>query len=343
MGCQSSMCTDSSEFLLSQPLGGKLSDITIIGSEKSTNHSINSLQRRESDKAPESVRKFYLLKSVIKILLKDLPNFPEIAQIADIWVSEIHKTMEESGMITEDVKTILSLDSQGKSLTIKHELDGIRNFEAIRGFYSKAKVYLKNTEFDLKSFQNKEAFLISLCPLTISFYLKIGEEFDFGIGVDKPIDRKQMAQFLADCSEAGNVSKWTNLTNQPIPTSCAYSALNSSRFLNFYIFDGLKAQNIDRGLSLFETFGAPVDQEIAELFRSTKADEVNCSIEIDENTVKGISLQVQCSELSENMLGKLDSHVDYLKWNAFHSLFPSKFLAIDLNSDGFTLKKISYL
>ena len=340
------MCTDSSELLLSQPIGGKLSDITVLGSEKSTNHSMNSLAKKEREKTPESVRKFYLLRSIIKILLKDLPNFPEISQIIEVWVSEIHKTMEESSMGIEDLKTIISLDSQGSSLIIKHELDGIRSFDMIRQFYSKIKSYIgSNTfrEIDNDSFRDKECFLLSLCPLTISFYLKLGEEIDFGIGVDKPIDRKQMTQFLMNCSEGANISKWTTLNNQPIPVSCSFSVLSPSRFLNFYIFDGLRSQNIDRGLSLFETFGAPIDKGIGDLFRLSKVDEVNCSIEIDDYSVKGISLQIQSNDLGGNMLSLIDSHTDTMKWNAFHTLLPCKFVAIELNPSGFLLKKVSIL
>ena len=82
MGCQSSMCTETGELLLSQPLAGKLVDITIPASEKSTNHSINSLQKRDS--ASESVRRSSLLSSIIKILLKDQANYPDIEKISEI-------------------------------------------------------------------------------------------------------------------------------------------------------------------------------------------------------------------------------------------------------------------
>ena len=117
--------------------------------------------------------------------------------------------MEESGITSDDLKTIISLDSPGKNIIIKHELDEIRNYDMIKVFYSKIKNYLKSNifkVFDSESYQKKVEFLISLCPLTISFYLKLGLEIDFGIGVEKPIDRKQMARFLFDCNEAINIS-----------------------------------------------------------------------------------------------------------------------------------------
>jgi hypothetical protein len=346
MGCQSSMCTDTGELLLSQPLGGKLSDITIPASEKSTSHSTNSLQKRDSEKTNETSRKFNLLKSVVKILLKDLDNYSDIVKISEVWVSEIQKAMEDSNMLPDDLKTTLSLDSQGCIVTIKHELDGLRSFDIIKGFYSKIKFYIKSNKshlFDNEHYQYKEDFLVSLCPLTISFYLKLSHEIDFGIGVEKPIDRKQMAQFLSNCNEAASISKWTSLSNQPIPTGCSFSVLSQSRFLNFYIFDGLRNQNVDRGLSLFETFGAPVSTEIGDFFRISKADEVNCKIEIDEVSVKSISLQIQTTDLCENVLNAVDPNSNSLKWKAFQSLVPARSLAIELNSEGFIVNKISLL
>ena len=105
----------------------------------------------------------------------------------------------------------------------------------------------------------------------------------------------------------------------------------------------MKNQNVDRGLSLFEAFGAPVDKDISDLFRGSKADEVNCSIEIDENSVKSISIQILQSDLCENMTTAVDSNYNSIKWNAYHSLVPSKFIALELNSEGFLLKKISIL
>ena len=111
----------------------------------------------------------------------------------------------------DDLKTILSLDSSGNTLTIKNELDGVRSFEMIKTFYLKIKHLLRHNKysvFDIQNYRNKEIFLMSLCPLTIFFYLKLGPEIDFGIGVEKPIDRKQMASFLINCSEAVNISKF---------------------------------------------------------------------------------------------------------------------------------------
>ena len=113
--------------------------------------------------------------------------------------------------------------------------------------------------------------------------------------------------------------------------------------MEFYIFDGLKTQNIERGLSLFETFGAPVSEECIRLFRSSKSDEINCVVEFDENSVKSISMKTENREICEDAILKIDNNANSSKWNAFHSLAPSQFISVDLNSDGFYLKKLSVL
>ncbi|OMJ84620.1 hypothetical protein SteCoe_14211 [Stentor coeruleus] len=342
MGCQSSMCADSTELILSQPLGGKFIDVNFPVSEKSTNLSINTLQRREKEKNTESARKFYLLKSVIKISLRDLKNFNDLSKISEIWVNEIYRVMEESSILAEDLKTIVSVNSRGDSLTIKHELDGVRNFDMIKTFYTKILPYT-DKEFDFSNYQSNESFLTSLCPLTIFFYLKLGYEIDFGIGVEKPMDRKQMALFLTSCNEAGNITTWASLNNQPIPISCSFSVVSKTKVLTFYIFDGLKNQNIDRGFSLFEEFGAPAGKDVERMFRINTADEVYCSLEFDDKAIRTISLLIQNEEICEHMLGVVDANPDVLKWNAFHSLLPGRLVGIDLTSDGFVLKKISSL
>lgn len=342
MGCQSSMCADSTELILSQPLGGKFIDVNFPVSEKSTNLSMNTPQRIEKEKNTESARKFYLLKSVIKISLRDFKNFNEIVKISDIWINEIYRVMEESSILAEDLKTIVSLNSHGDSLTIKHELDDVRNFDMIKTFYTKILPYT-NKEFDFSNYQTKENFLTSLCPLTIFFYLKLGYEIDFGIGVEKPMDRKQMSSFLTSCNEASNITTWASISNQPIPISCSFSVVSKSRVLTYYIFDGLKNQNIDRGFTLFEEFGAPVGKEIERMFRINTADEVYCSLEFDDKAIRTISLQIHNEEICENILKAVDTNPDILKWNAFHSLLPGRLVGIDLTSDGFVLKKISSL
>lgn len=343
MGCKSSMCADASELILSQHLAGKLSDVTAVVSEKSTNLSINSVQRKELEKSPDPVRKLLILRSIVKIALKDLPNISDLIKLSDIWVQEIIKVMDESSMIAEDLKTTVSYDSSGTNLLIKNELDGIRSFDLIPSFLQKVKTII-DVNFDLQYFNENTKFLLGLCPLTLVFYLKLGLEVDFGFGIEKPIDRKQLSQFLMNSKDSLSISNWVSRSLQPIAVSLHCSILNKNRFISFYLFDGLKVQNFDKGVELFEEFGAPLENSVIESLRKINlADEVHCGIEFDEKTVKRIVLQVQCNQVNEEFLSGIDSGCNFNKWSTFASLVPGKFVAIELNLNGFIVKGISLL
>ena len=83
MGCTSSICTDANELILSQHLHDKEVDITIPVSEKSTNHSLNTLVHR-SNKSIDASRPVFLLKSFCLLMLKPLENSEELIQISDL-------------------------------------------------------------------------------------------------------------------------------------------------------------------------------------------------------------------------------------------------------------------
>ena len=86
-----------------------------------------------------------------------------------------------------------------------------------------------------------------------------------------------------------------------------------------------------------------MDGQVVEMFRVSKADEVNCVLEFDEYVVKSIQLQVQTTDNCERFLSSMDSSCDIEKWRTFHNLAPSRYIGIELNSEGFSLKKVSIL
>ncbi|OMJ66288.1 hypothetical protein SteCoe_36922 [Stentor coeruleus] len=345
MGCQTSMCTDADELLLSQKFEEKCSEFLPSLSEKTTDH-LNLSAGTPPKKPSTPFRSFNLLKSVVKIILKDLPNYLEILTITDVWIEEMQSFLVSNSLLNDDIKTKISLDSSGKCIWIKHEIDGSRNFGVIKTFCEKIQKqtqHSKNYEFDGSVFESNVKFLISLCPLTISLYLKIGTEIDFGIGVDKPMDVQKTANFLSDCSDIDLINKWISLNNHPIATFCFISVIRQSRYLNFCIFDGLRMQNIDKGLSLLENFGAPVSSELNELLRRNTADEVNCCLEILDNKVNSISLEAKTEDMGECMISVIDSGYNSLKWTTFNSLLHPSFISVELNPAGFCLKKIALL
>ena len=343
MGCKSSMCTDASELILSQHLGEKLSDVTVSVSEKSTNLSLNSQQKRELEKSPEQVRRLLMLKSIIKISLKGLPNQNELFQLSEIWVQELLKLMDDYSIIPEDLNTTISIDSNGRSLLIKNEFDGIRNFDFILHVLDKCKESV-DSQLSSEGFEEKTRFLLGLCPLTLFFYLRLGDEVDIGIGVEKALDRKQLGQVLMNSKDSAGITAWVSKGLQPIAVSLAFSLLGKSRTVNFFIFDGLKAQNFAKGIELFEEFGAHVeDSWIEALRRSNKSDEVYCCIEFNDRNIKRVSMQIQASDLREETLQKIDSHLNFSKWNSFQNLAPGKYIGIELNLDGFVMKNVSQI
>ncbi|CAG9326229.1 unnamed protein product [Blepharisma stoltei] len=190
-------------------------------------------------------------------------------------------------------------------------------------------------------FSRHEDFLLALCPLTISFYLKLGSHIDCGFGVEKPMDRKQLSQFLLHSAEAENISRWSYQNSHPIPIQFNYSCFHSSRTCNFYLFDGLKSQNYERGISMFECFGSPVSAEISKIIRRAKGEEVNCIIEIDQDSVISMAMQVHEHENSLAIAKELDTELDQKKWVKFQKLLQPKWLLLELNREGFRLIHLS--
>lgn len=345
MGCKSSLCTDSNELLLSQHLQEKEIDVTIPVSEKSTNHSLNTILNRNS-KSIEPGKPAFLLKSFCRLMLKNFENSEELLPIGDLWVAEIFKSLEDAVGLPEDLRTLVSIDSSGTTITIKHEVDGIRNYEKIAWFSQKIQGIVtrsKLEKFKYKNFIKSEEFLMSLGPLTISMYLKLGNELDCGIGIEKPLDRKQMSQFLSLSSEAKNIATWSNNSGQPIPTACSFSTLSSKKCISFYIFDGLKEQNFNRGLSAFYHFGAPVPEKLQNILFEGKSEEVNCVLEFDNTSISSVSLMVQAFDVSTLLLKEIDTVVDEKKWVQFQNFFTVRHLSIDLSSAGFMLTQYALI
>ena len=183
---------------------------------------------------------------------------------------------------------------------------------------------------------------MSLCPLTMSVYIKLGNEIDCGIGIEKPLDRKQMSQFISLSNEAKNIATWCNNNGQPIPIACNFSTLSNKKSINFYIFDGLKEQNFNRGLSAFYHFGAPVPEKLQALILDSKGEEVNCFLEFDNNCISSISIMTQIFE-ANSLLKELETSVDEKMWIQFQNFFVVKYLSLDLSSEGFLLREYALL
>ncbi|CAG9319611.1 unnamed protein product [Blepharisma stoltei] len=342
MGCKASVCTDPNELLLSQHIQEKDTDISSHVSQKSTLYSLNTLIRRKEE-AESFIKPQEKIRTTVKMIFKSSQNRADLIEILEIWLNEVYTSLEESVFCSQDLKSYLSVDSTGLNMTIKHDVDGIRSYNCLKNFCEKLRRLpsCSNLRFNSQLFSRHEEFLLSLCPLTISFYLKLGAQIDCGFGVEKPMDKKQLSQFLLHSAEAENVARWSNQNSHPIPIQFNYSCFNDARFCNFYLFDGLKSQNFERGISMFEWFGAPVSSDVANIIRRAKGEEVNCIIEIDKESVISMAMQVQEHENPSAIAKELDTAFDKQKWVRFQKLLQPKWVILELNRDGFRLVQMS--
>jgi hypothetical protein len=335
------MCNDAEELLLSQQYALKLYEQTSLQSCNSTSREKTSNGNNQTT-SNSSSRSLQIAKSVIKILMKEMPNYAEILDISDIWLEELKKFVGSNDLTTEDVKTSISFDISGKSLCLKHEIDGIRTFDVVIQFYMRVKHY-KSIVLDLRQFEAECEFLANLCPLSISLYLKVGKDIDIGIGIDKPIDIKRTLEFLGRCTDFRTVEEWISLNNHPIATFCYFDLVKKARHINFCIFDGLRLQNIDKALSLLENIGAHVSEEIIQLLRKNNTDEINCCMEVWGDQINSVSIEIKSEDVGECVFSVIEAGCDYEKWTTFHNLVQPGFLAVELTPNGYSLKKVSYL
>ena len=87
------------------------------------------------------------------------------------------------------------------------QAQGIRKFSFLYKFVEKIKDYLKNYKQCIEFIHENLEFVKELAPLTVNFYLALGEEVDFGIGVNKPIDRKNLSRFLMNCNDRKTITE----------------------------------------------------------------------------------------------------------------------------------------
>lgn len=342
MGCKASVCTDPNELLLSQQLQEKETDLSSHVSQKSTFYSLNTLIRKKEE-IESSIKPQEKIRSAVQMVFQNSKDRAYIYEILDMWLSDVYASLDEAVFYKQDLKTCLSLDSTGTNLTIRHDVDGIRSYSCLKFFCDQLQrhPYCYDLRFSSQNFAKHEEFLLSLCPLTISFYIKLGEDIDCGFGVEKPMDRKQLSKFLLHSTEAENISRWSIQNSHPIPIQFNYSCFKNTRNCNFYLFDGLKIQNYDRGISIFESFGSPVSNDVNRLIRRARGEEVNCILEIDNDSIVSMSIQVQDHENALNVAKELETELDQQKWVKFQKLLQPKWILLELNRDGFKLIQIA--
>ena len=310
MGCRTSLCSES-EFYMTQELQKDSID-------KSTNFYHTDISERFLD-----------IKQILSSILSSDSGSVEIALD---WLNEISLWIDENSLSPEDTKSTISISSNSEEIFLKHEFDFVKSFSPVSAFAKRHR-----DAFKASKFAEFEENLLSLGPLSIIFYLKLGSNFDCGIGIEKPLDSKQLIKFLSFSTEKQSILLWSGSL---IPTAFYYSAFSTTRSLQFYIFDGHKAQNYLKGISLFEFFGAPLDKSHKEEVMKFKSEAVTASIELDEQNIISMGLLIHSTSNAESLLSKLQKPLLQPKPINFQS--PDK-ISISLSSKGFEICKVYLL
>lgn len=334
MGCRVSYCQDSNELLLTQK-GGiyEISTHDTPSTGQSTSFTLDTMDSK-------NLCPFEKIKRTATWFLSDRPDCTELSSVLDLWSETVTSELEKTVINHEDLTTKIAVDYEMKTFEIIHEVDGIRSFRCIQQFCRKLNsVYMLPVyqEFDKANFEKIEAFLLSLTSLTVSFYLKLGSEIDCGIGVNKPMTCMNLSKFLEGCTELESVMRWYNLINHPIPISFTQSLIKDSKTCRFYIFDGLKSTNYDRGLSIFEFFGAPLDESISQHFRKSSSDELIGGITLDSTRLLKLSIEVKYLNCTDQVGYELALSSTDKKWSALKTQNPDAATILELDSEGYHL------
>ena len=340
MGCRGSQCQDQGEFVLTQPYAGfEDTVVSSIFSDKSTKPSIDTFLRNQKQ-LKAYPRDFASVLSTVKMYMKDVPQYEEMMTVLQVWERCVYRKLQAEVMLQQDIHTTVALESTGLRFTVTHEVDGIRNFSAIRYFCEELTNRKLISKFlHTKEYRGIEDFLLSLTPLTVSFYLEIGGEIDCGIGVTKPMAQTDLSRFLTLVSDAEGLGKWC-YTVQPIPVFFTCSVMSHRKTCGLYLFDGEKEQNYTRAISLFEFYGAPLPVDIAEFVKTASCEEVHSIISYGEQGIYRLGIQVtgldplRISELG----GLLETPFEQAKSEKFtRSARRDVVVRLELSADGYVL------
>lgn len=328
MGCRYSNCTEDAN------LGDthKLFELeaSAMSSEKSTKPSFDFMPR---PKTP-----FQALRATAKAWLRSRANYSELMETLALWEERVYSQLEASVVLAEDLHSSVSMDAH--SLTLAHEVDGVRVGALVGDFCAAVQscyVITHVPEYDPSQAQAIEDFLLSLRPLTYTFYLTLGSSIDCGVGVNKPMDQRELARFLKSAGDHEGLARWTYEV-QPVPTLFTFSYLTSSRSCGFYIFGGEKQDNYRKALALFECNGAPLSEAAAELVGTARSEEASACVTLDEQGVVSLGMQVRGLDphIASELGSLIDPHFDPVQWRRLE--VEGQLTTVELRKDGWLLR-----
>lgn len=304
MGCKTSICNES-ELYLTQELHKE------------------PLEKCSGLLVTESTDRFTGLRSTLSTLCRDNLQYQKLCSD---WFSELAFYIDENTLSPEDYKNTVTLSSDLQELYIKHELSFIKNFAPVRSF---AKKHCPN--FSDSHFSELENLILSLRPISSYIYLKLGKKCDCGMGIEKALDPSQMQKILNFTEEKESISLWANGL---IPTGVSFSAFTPSRHIQFYIFDGHKAQNYLKALSLFEFFAGPIDKDMKDQIFLCKSQAVTAMIGMNTRKVIELGLELHCPDQFWSLANVLGQNTVHAMVRALQAQLTPLSVGVNLTSDG---------
>ena len=270
------------------------------------------------------------------MFLREAKNYREMLTILEAWETLVYIPLLDVASCEDDLRTTITLTASGDSLEVVHEADSVRHFQFISDF---AEALPGTSTPTLERCKEVATYLRSLSSLTICFYLRLGPDIDWGLGVRKPLDRKGLIGFLQGSPDKNNVLRWNYASSQPIPIGILKSCLEDRRVCTFYSFDSHKYQNFACAFSLFEHFGVPMDSTVQGLLLTSSGEEVQCTIELLDGHVKVITVSVIGLHHTDSMSQYLDQPFNSTKWKRFQSLFDAETTHLTMSPSGLTMSQ----
>lgn len=327
MGCSQSHLCLNSELLMTQRI--ELESTSCLSQEKALQVGSPSFASGKKlitgAKYPESK-----LRTALSLFAGSSAN------LTDAWERLVYSQLERSVMCSEDITTTLTQDSSGTSVTLTHAVDGLRSYQAIIDFCKEI-----DADFNEAAFDETQAFFSRVCPLTVTFYLTLGRQLDYGIGLRKPVPSKLLDEFYQRSAARSTIKDWIAIYSQPIATELKVSCRTQTRSCSFYLFEGSKTCNIENGLSILTHFADAYSGHLSATLQQSSSEELWCEIVFTSQSVKALSVTTSSLSDPNNLCRRLVSPYNERLWRSFKAALGNTSYTIEWQDGLFTMHQTS--
>ena len=153
----------------------------------------------------------------------------------------------------------------------------------------------------------KVNFLQSLLPLSVTCRLSLGPAIDCHIGVEKPITKAQLQEFLGPTPLLQATEQWLASSEiRPVPIYLGFSCLRPQQQVSFYVFGGYKAQNYAKVRDLFECLQTAVPPALTVAAAGESAEDLRAVVQVTNGQVAAVGCQLNNLKLSPDLLGQME-------------------------------------